>query len=354
MKGIKEKQMLINMARALGQEPDPGLVREVEEYNNLIQNITPVAGNEFNIFLEELSNLKKQVKIIEEAPVIFEKVNIDFPKPPTVEELLNLYTESKPDSSKIKLSEDIVIAVKDNSVTKIPTLVDLVSKHITQEAKFEERTSLAPPDLSGIATIKTLDDVKRKLRYLENWVSKISSSPGSGEVNLLRLDDVDSSSLGDNKSLFYNASTAKLEFRLPPAPNLLSISSALIPDTDSVYNLGTANLRWGTLFLANNTIDLGGALISSDGSGTITISSTGAVLPVNSKISVGGVDKNIAFVGTTGAVTTVVPFFTQATGLNTIATNFSFGANPDDYVFTNFTLDDGVPITQASVAQFYF
>ena len=59
--------------------------------------------------------------------------------------------------------------------------------------------------------------------------------------------------------------------------NLLAVSSAIVPDADSVYNLGTANLRWGTLFLANNTINLGGSLISSDGTGVITISSLGAV-----------------------------------------------------------------------------
>lgn len=416
MKGIKEKQMLVNMARALGQVPDPSLVREVEEYNNLLQNITPVAGNEFNVFLEELSNLKKQVKIIEDAPVIFENLAVDFPKPPTVEELLNLYSDSTPVAPKVELTEDIILSINDTPLAnKVPTLVDLAYKHISQEAKYEERSPIKQTDITGIAAIKTLDDVKKKLRHLEEWVSRITSSPGSGEVNLLRLDDVDTSALADNKALFYNAANAKLEFRTVSgsggavdsvngqtgvvnltttnitegsnlyftnaraiasltagnnielaanglisstasggSANLLSVSSAIIPDTDSIYNLGTANLRWGTLFLANNTIDLGGAIISSDGSGTISISSQGAILPVNSKVSVDGVDKSIALVGNTGAVTNVVPFFTKNAGLNTIATNFSFGANPDDFVFTNFTFNDGSSIVQSSVAQFYF
>ena len=416
MKGIKEKQMLVNMARALGQAPDPLLLKEVEDYNNLIQNITPVAGNEFNLFLEELSNLKKQVKLIEDAPVIFEKVSIDFPKPPTVEELLDLYTESHLENTKVKLSEDIILSIKDeDAAKKIPTLVDLVSQHITQEAKIEERSPFNQPDITGVAAIKTLDDVRRKLKHLEEWVSRISASPGSGEVNLLRLDDVDTSGLGDSKALFYNATTAKLEFRTVSggggavdsvngqtgvvsltttdiaegtnkyftnaravasltagtnislaanglisstasggSANLLAVSSAMIPNADSVHDLGTANLRWGTLYLANNTIDLGGALISSDGSGTITISSQGAVLPVNSKVSVDGIDKSIALVGNTGAVTTIVPFYTKNAGLNTIATHFSFGANPDDYVFTNFTFNDGTSLIQPVVAQFYF
>ena len=136
--------------------------------------------------------------------------------------------------------------------------------------------------------------------------------------------------------------------------NLLAVSSAIVPDADSVYDLGTANLRWGTLFLANNTINLGGSLISSDGTGTITISSLGAVLPVNSKVTVDGSDKQIALVGNTGAIATVVPFFTKELGLNTTATNFTFGANPDDFVFTNFTFSNGSTITQSARALFYF
>jgi hypothetical protein len=138
------------------------------------------------------------------------------------------------------------------------------------------------------------------------------------------------------------------------AVDLTNVSSNVIPDTDSFYDLGSLNKRWKTLYLANNTIDLGGALISSDGTGIITISSTGAVLPVNSKVTVDGNEKQIALVGNTGAIASVVPFFTQNLGLNTTATNFTFGANPDSYVFTNFFTSTGATLTQSTIAQFYF
>jgi hypothetical protein len=313
------------------------------------------------------------------------------------------------------------------------SLIKLASEHITKESKIEE-DSYQQPD---VPLMKSLDDIRKKIKFLEGWISKISmAGPGGGEVNLLKLDDVDTSAIGDGKVLAYNAANAKIEFRtssggsggavdsvngltgdvvltttnvaeggnlyftnartqslITPAyntanvaystanvaystantaylaaiaafntantaggggSNLLAVSSAIIPDTDSVYNLGTANLRWGTLFLANNTIDLGGALISSDGTGTITISSQGAILPVNSKVTVDGSDKQIALVGNTGAVATVVPFYTKQLGLNTVATNFTFGANPDDYVFTNFTFSNGSSIIQSARALFYF
>jgi hypothetical protein len=52
------------------------------------------------------------------------------------------------------------------------------------------------------------------------WLTQGGGSSGSGEVRLLRLDDVDVSSLSAGKSLRYNANTAKLEFFTPFDPQL--------------------------------------------------------------------------------------------------------------------------------------
>ena len=136
--------------------------------------------------------------------------------------------------------------------------------------------------------------------------------------------------------------------------SLENVTSNIIPDLDSTYNLGSADKRWKTLYLANNTLDLGGAIISSDGSGTITISSTGAVLPLNSKVQVGGLQETIALVGNNRAVATIVPLYTQTAGLNTPAANLIFGTNPESYVFTNFTFNNGSTLQQTQTAQFYF
>jgi hypothetical protein len=52
-----------------------------------------------------------------------------------------------------------------------------------------------------------------KIKYLEQWISKIQNTgPGSGEVNLRYLDDVDRSTIGDGKYLNYNATTKKFQF----------------------------------------------------------------------------------------------------------------------------------------------
>lgn len=58
----------------------------------------------------------------------------------------------------------------------------------------------------------------------------------------------------------------------------------LVPSQNGVFDLGKANKRWKTAFLAAETLDIGGATISSDGTGTLEVSSSGIVLPDNSKV----------------------------------------------------------------------
>ena len=412
MKNIKEKQFLVNMALALGQTPDPALVKEIDEHNKLIESIT-VNGDEFNSFLTQLAQLKDEVEAVKQVVEVKQQYfePKDYPKPPTLEELMAIVPEEVFEPIVEKQIEEKPIDVKVKE--KLSPLIAAASEHITKEVQMEA-VSFEPPELDPM--MRSLNDLRNKIKQLENKITNIASAgPGSGEVNLLRLDDVDTSNLGNGKFLRYSAANAKMEFATVSggagavdsvngqtgvislttsdisegtnkyftnarsiaaltagtnitlaanglisstasggSSNLLAVSSAIVPDADSVYNLGTANLRWGTLFLANNTINLGGSLISSDGTGTITISSQGAVLPVNSKVAVDGVDKNIALVGNTGAIATIVPFFTKSGGLNTIATNFTFGANPDDFVFTNFTFSNGSTITQSARALFYF
>tara|TARA_B100001094_G_scaffold331917_1_gene401910 strand:- start:1272 stop:2615 length:1344 start_codon:yes stop_codon:yes gene_type:complete len=64
----------------------------------------------------------------------------------------------------------------------------------------------------------------------------------------------------------------------------IEIAGNLIPSQDGVFQLGSSSRRWQTLYVAAETIDLGGATISSDGSGTLAIAATGASLPTGSKI----------------------------------------------------------------------
>jgi hypothetical protein len=352
MKSIKEKQLLVKWSKAMNEPIDPAIVQEVESYERLQQEIIE------SVRVNSINDLTEASRV---ADNIVTKI-VEYPKPPTLEEVLEVLKEETDELVQSQTQQ--AIETSEPTPTESPkTLADIAADHITKEVELEEKAdSFQQPDPTLVS--KNLDSIVKKLRFLEQAIGKIAATgPGSGEVRLLRLDDVDTRNLGNNKALFYNEANAKLEFRTisggtegssSESANLISVTTAIIPDQDSTYDIGTPEKRWGTLYLANNTIDLGGAIISSDGSGTIIISSSGAVLPVNSKIDTGTEEKPIALLGSTGAVTNLVPFYTKSQGLNTIATNFTFGANPDDYVFTNFTFNDGSTITQSSRAQFYF
>jgi hypothetical protein len=135
----------------------------------------------------------------------------------------------------------------------------------------------------------------------------------------------------------------------------------IIPLRNEVINLGSPTNRFYELFLAGNTIDIGGATISSDGSGNITISANGAILPAGSKVSSGGLQQEIATVaasiideegneqslGLNDQMQSInVPFFTNERGLGSRETTFAFKQNiTDARIFKNFTLASGDRIT---------
>ena len=128
------------------------------------------------------------------------------------------------------------------------------------------------------------------------------------------------------------------------------IAGHIVPKTNDTYDLGTSSLRWRTAYLAASTLDLGGATISSDGSGTITIAAAGATLPsgslVGTEIIAGG-----------NAVNTLlrdVPFF-KTGNLSTANVTFGFKASGEnERIFDDFTLASGTAITTQTNTLFSF
>ena len=138
------------------------------------------------------------------------------------------------------------------------------------------------------------------------------------------------------------------------AVDLTSISSNLLPATNVTYDLGSSTKRWKDLYLSGNTIDLAGATISSDGTGTISISASGATLPLNSNVLVSGaVTKTIALAGADGSPVQAVPFYTNAGGLVNENTKLDFKADPDKIV-ANFTLNNGSVLGSSQGSTLFF
>ena len=136
--------------------------------------------------------------------------------------------------------------------------------------------------------------------------------------------------------------------------DLSSVSEDILPDATNTRNLGSTNKRWAELYLSGSTINLGGSTISSDGTGQINISATGATLPVNSNIEVtSGVQKSIALQGETGDPVRSVPFFSKSGGLNTANTRLDFKADPNSVV-ASFTLANGSQLGSVSGDTLFF
>jgi len=123
--------------------------------------------------------------------------------------------------------------------------------------------------------------------------------------------------------------------------------SNLEPLNNITYDLGSPNRRWRDIYLSGNTIDLNGATISGDGSGNITISATGAVLPAGSQV---GTQQIATSQLNTNISTRLCPFFTQSGGLVTKNADFVFktGAEIGTLVFTAFTVANGDNVVTAN------
>ena len=69
------------------------------------------------------------------------------------------------------------------------------------------------PDEENKVQLSDLEKLQLEFRHFKDLVIKqMASIGGGGEVRLLNLDDVDTSSLGNGKFLVYNSSSKKLEF----------------------------------------------------------------------------------------------------------------------------------------------
>jgi hypothetical protein len=123
--------------------------------------------------------------------------------------------------------------------------------------------------------------------------------------------------------------------------DLGAITEHILPDTTETYDLGSTSKRFRSLYLAGDTIDIGGSTISSDGTGQISISANGATLPLNSNVEISsGNTKTLALAGADGSPVQAVPFFSKAGGLNSQNTKLDFKADPDKVV-ASFTLSNG-------------
>ena len=235
-------------------------------------------------------------------------------------------------------------------------------KHLTTdvenlEAVQEELRKLAEGSSVKIneANLDTPEGLKDEFLKFKNSVHRqLSSIGGGGEVNLSNLDDVDTSARADGYALKYRASDGKYEFGESGSSSvdLSAVDQDMIPDGDGTRSIGSSSKRWKELFLSSETINLGGATISSDGTGTMTIASTGVTIPTGSKDADGN---KLSVSNAAGRPVTTVDFFSRAGGYTTANKVFLFKGNvADQTIFTDFYVSDGTQITDTSDTLFAF
>jgi hypothetical protein len=138
-----------------------------------------------------------------------------------------------------------------------------------------------------------------------------------------------------------------------------AVSEDIIPDGNGTRNLGSATKRFAELFLTGQTINLGGATIDSDGTGTVSVSATGVTLPRESKDEDGN-KLSIQGSGATGQAIRKVPFFTASGGLSTPNKRFEFNATIESrtaygdasHTFTKSNGSDGLASADITLFQF--
>ena len=135
-------------------------------------------------------------------------------------------------------SEEVIEEVKEEK-SSTQLLADAMSKY----------TKGAPETITEEPT--ELDKIKEEFRHFkETVIAQMASIGGGGEVNLLKLDDVDTGAIGNGKVLSYNASTGKLVFTTSSggASNLSDLSDVdttnLADDSIMQYNSSTGKFEF--------------------------------------------------------------------------------------------------------------
>jgi len=305
-----------------------------------------------------------------------------------------------------------------------PEIIELQPEIIDSVEKTEELEEAPKPDNIIQEIVSALDDMGEKTetkkitelevlrkefsKFKDLVIQKMSEIGGGGSVRINDMEDLDTSGREDGDSLIYNSSTNKYTFSSASTPpdfsnqlsledsidgNLLmngtdssstdagddflqesgvnsgrdfehsvlqSLTSNILPQASGTFDLGSETKRFKNLYLESDTVDIGGATISSDGSGVITISADGATLPVGTKDA----NDNVLQIGSTtataaGQAIRLVKFYTQAGGLDTAAATFKFNAGLDNRSVYRaeghtFLLNDGSTSGDAGTELFQF
>ena len=206
--------------------------------------------------------LKPQVNIeLNDLSEFFGICATTRPRPKTLQDAV---TPPKPEERKMHLElesffdrlssfenalEEQITKPKDVPVAEVVEAPDQVSQTQLLADAMSKYTKGAPETITEEPT--ELDKIKEEFRHFkETVIAQMASIGGGGEVNLLKLDDVDTGAIGNGKVLSYNASTGKLQFVTSSggSSNLQDLSDVdttnLADDSIMQYNSSTGKFEF--------------------------------------------------------------------------------------------------------------
>jgi hypothetical protein len=172
-KDIQTKAKLIELARAFGQEPDADLVAEVTAYmdfqNRIRQSVRASMDSDLALVL---------------STEALKKSEPEYPRPPSLDDLEQLLQE-QPHELVQEPSQETIVTTDARPQADTPaqpsgslaeqSLTDLVSASISAGLK---KDSFQQPEPAASTDLVSL---QRKVKYLEQWLGKVSlAGPGGG------------------------------------------------------------------------------------------------------------------------------------------------------------------------------
>ena len=375
------------------------VVKVVEKPEDKLADFFSVINDEKKQVKEKVAKSEKKIADLEQ---LFSSLKKEKQKtePKKKKQLL-----LEPEEKKEKVEEEKTVSeTLQDELEPIESNENVIDKVTKKLSEMKVANELDKDKLKTLDRITSLDEMKKEFVKFKDVVTKqMGSIGGGGEVKLAKLDDIDTdSALVDKRVLQYDGATGKFigttletedlvlnatdasgsdagdrvvldgtdssssntgdgidlqDGTFGASTDFSAVDQDIIPDQTNTRNLGSSSKRFDKLFLAGDTIDLAGATISSDGTGSIAIAATGATLPAGSKAG----DNQLAVISSSGETlqpTRVVPFFTASGGLNTKNTDFEFNATIETRTtFTGtktFTLANGSNLTDSDSTIFQF
>ena len=225
-----------------------------------------------NLFLKlggNLEEIEEEEKTLNEDDTGSEPETLEVAeeqKEDVVEEPVGVDEETVGHEEDIEVDEEREEIAEQEEETTVDAVADAISK--------QEKDKEKPKETSTSKRIKLLEEKVTKI------IKQMSTIGGGGEVNLNRLDDVDTTGIANDKILKYNATSGKWEMADDGGGSgtdvdLSAVAQNIIPDADGTRDLGSASKKFRDLFVSGSSIVLGTTTLAVDGTGNLTVTPAG-------------------------------------------------------------------------------